>query len=211
MKRFIFGRSLYLSARCESTGVYDRASKQVGHVPFGKSDLVAKDMQLLTSTITRLLGTNNSSLLNRIACHYFNPGTISAAKHVRPLILLLVSQATNIDPASTSSSISPYTPVNNPAVTPDIIPNTPDIPPFFSIDAPLGKFTSDWRNQTRGHSLELPLSPITARQRRLCQIIEMIHTASLLHDDVIDNADTRRSVPTPNATNGNKMAILAGK
>jgi len=47
-------------------------------------------------------------------------------------------------------------------------------------------------------------------QRRLAQISEMIHTASLFHDDVIDNADTRRNMPTVHKVFGDKMAILAG-
>lgn len=38
----------------------------------------------------------------------------------------------------------------------------------------------------------------------------MIHTASLLHDDVIDEADTRRGVPSVNKVFGAKLAILAG-
>jgi hexaprenyl-diphosphate synthase len=38
----------------------------------------------------------------------------------------------------------------------------------------------------------------------------MIHTASLLHDDVIDTSLTRRNASTANAEFGNKMAILAG-
>jgi len=47
-------------------------------------------------------------------------------------------------------------------------------------------------------------------QRRLAEITEMIHTASLFHDDVIDNADTRRGQPAAHRAFGNKMAILAG-
>jgi solanesyl diphosphate synthase len=47
-------------------------------------------------------------------------------------------------------------------------------------------------------------------QRRLAEISEMIHTASLFHDDVIDGADTRRGVPAVHMVFGNKMAILAG-
>jgi solanesyl diphosphate synthase len=47
-------------------------------------------------------------------------------------------------------------------------------------------------------------------QRRLAEISEMIHTASLFHDDVIDGADTRRNVPAVHKVFGNKMAILAG-
>ena len=47
-------------------------------------------------------------------------------------------------------------------------------------------------------------------QRRLAEIAEMIHTASLFHDDVIDESDVRRGKPSANAVFGNKMAILAG-
>ena len=38
----------------------------------------------------------------------------------------------------------------------------------------------------------------------------MIHVASLLHDDVIDNAETRRGLKSLNSFLGNKLAILAG-
>ena len=41
-------------------------------------------------------------------------------------------------------------------------------------------------------------------------IVELIHAASLLHDDVIDDADTRRSKPSLNALYGNKTAIMLG-
>eukprot|EP00899_Mesostigma_viride_P013081 jgi/Mesvir1/21774/Mv04173-RA.2 len=55
----------------------------------------------------------------------------------------------------------------------------------------------------------------TMAHRRYCQskiaeISEMIHVASLLHDDVIDKATTRRGVKSVNALLGNKLAILAG-
>ena len=38
----------------------------------------------------------------------------------------------------------------------------------------------------------------------------MIHTASLLHDDVIDMSDIRRGVASVNSSFGNKLAVLAG-
>jgi len=41
-------------------------------------------------------------------------------------------------------------------------------------------------------------------------IVELIHAASLLHDDVIDDAYTRRSKPSLNALYGNKTAIMLG-
>ncbi|RQM10678.1 hypothetical protein B5M09_001180 [Aphanomyces astaci] len=57
-----------------------------------------------------------------------------------------------------------------------------------------------------------PKSPeyIAASQQRLAEITEMIHTASLLHDDVIDEADTRRGMQSVNKVFGSKLSILAG-
>jgi octaprenyl-diphosphate synthase len=43
-----------------------------------------------------------------------------------------------------------------------------------------------------------------------CAIVEMIHLASLLHDDVIDNADTRRGRASINAIYDNHSAIMFG-
>ncbi|WP_445632310.1 solanesyl diphosphate synthase [Nostoc sp. DSM 114161] len=51
---------------------------------------------------------------------------------------------------------------------------------------------------------------ITPRHRRLAEITEMIHTASLVHDDVVDESDVRRGVPTVHSLFGNRIAILAG-
>ena len=44
----------------------------------------------------------------------------------------------------------------------------------------------------------------------LATAVEMLHNASLLHDDVIDRADTRRGQPSVNARWGNATAVLVG-
>ncbi|GAV03292.1 hypothetical protein RvY_13737 [Ramazzottius varieornatus] len=54
------------------------------------------------------------------------------------------------------------------------------------------------------------VSTVAAKQRRVAVITEMIHTASLIHDDVIDEADTRRNQPSLHKVWGEKKAILAG-
>ncbi len=45
---------------------------------------------------------------------------------------------------------------------------------------------------------------------RLAAVVEMIHAATLVHDDVIDIAQTRRGKPSTNAVWGNQTSVLAG-
>ena len=45
---------------------------------------------------------------------------------------------------------------------------------------------------------------------RLGAVVEMVHTATLVHDDIIDGAQTRRGRPSPNTTWGNEKCVLAG-
>src|SRR5262245_2819021 len=51
---------------------------------------------------------------------------------------------------------------------------------------------------------------VTAAHPVLGAVVEMIHTATLVHDDVLDNASVRRHVPTVNAGWGNQASILLG-
>jgi len=45
---------------------------------------------------------------------------------------------------------------------------------------------------------------------RLGAVVELIHSATLIHDDVIDGADTRRGRPSANSRWGNHRSVLAG-
>jgi octaprenyl-diphosphate synthase len=45
---------------------------------------------------------------------------------------------------------------------------------------------------------------------RLAAIVELLHTATLIHDDVIDSADTRRGRPSANSKWGNHKSVLGG-
>lgn len=45
---------------------------------------------------------------------------------------------------------------------------------------------------------------------RLGAVVEMVHTATLVHDDIIDGAQTRRGRPSPNTRWGNEKCVLAG-
>ena len=58
--------------------------------------------------------------------------------------------------------------------------------------------------------LILKIAGVNEESIKLCAIVEMIHAASLLHDDVIDEADTRRGQPSVNALYDNKTSIMFG-
>ncbi len=50
----------------------------------------------------------------------------------------------------------------------------------------------------------------SADHRKIGVILELIHMATLVHDDIIDDATTRRMVPTSNAKWGNGLSVLLG-
>ncbi|MEJ2581426.1 MAG: polyprenyl synthetase family protein [Acidobacteriota bacterium] len=60
----------------------------------------------------------------------------------------------------------------------------------------------DWTRSTH--------SSIGERDVRYAAIVEMIHTATLIHDDIIDGSDLRRGKPTANNTWGNQKTVLVG-
>ena len=51
---------------------------------------------------------------------------------------------------------------------------------------------------------------ITHAHRVVAAVVEMIHMATLIHDDVLDEADTRRGGRTINELHGNEMAVMLG-
>ena len=62
-------------------------------------------------------------------------------------------------------------------------------------------------------ALALPHYNEELHYEKICHIaaaFEMLHTATLVHDDVIDKASMRRGQPTLNDTSGNHAAVLAG-
>lgn len=148
--------------------------------------VVAKEMKFLTGNIRKLLGSGHPSL-DRAAKYY----TQAEGKHVRPLIVLLMSRATSLCPkapqqrrtAAIDTAISPL------SILSDANPSSPPTSPPADTATP---------------------QDILPSQRRLAEITELIHTASLLHDDVIDHSVSRRGAPSANLEFGNKMAVLAG-
>ncbi|KAJ5198328.1 Terpenoid synthase [Penicillium cinerascens] len=154
--------------------------------------IVGKELKFLSKNIRQLLGSGHPAL-DKVAKYY----TRSEGKHMRPLLVLLMSQATALDPRKQHNPASP-SPVDNPLSSPSILDDAnPDVNPLVSRSA-------ESKYDFLGDDNILP------SQRRLAEITELIHTASLLHDDVIDNAVTRRASSSANTAFGNKMAVLAG-
>jgi hexaprenyl-diphosphate synthase len=149
--------------------------------------LAQSELATLSQTIRDdLLGTDHP-VLNQAASYFFNQDH-AGGKQIRPMMVLLLSRAladammceTTTTTAAATNSYSSSSLSSSPS------------PSLFTT--PL-----DWQR-----------SDLPQAQRRLAEISEIIHTASLFHDDVIDGADTRRGFPALHKVFGNKMAILAG-
>ena len=158
--------------------------------------IVGKEMKFLRRNIQQLLGSGHP-ILDTVAKYY----TQSEGKHVRPLLVLLMSRATALAPKAPRSPSTTPNPGIDESLSPPMVLS--DINPSSSTPISLSSSKSE-AEYASGYSNILP------SQRRLAEITELIHTASLLHDDVIDNSVARRSTPSANVTFGNKMAVLAG-
>ncbi|EJT75562.1 hexaprenyl pyrophosphate synthase [Gaeumannomyces tritici R3-111a-1] len=159
--------------------------------------IVAKEMKFLTGNIRQLLGSGHPSL-DRVAKYY----TQAEGKHVRPLIVLLMSRATSLCPKAPRNR---YMDAAAPGIDAPITPLgiLGDVNPSTTAAAPT--------SQSSPSTTTLEGDPdILPSQRRLAEIAELIHTASLLHDDVIDHSVSRRGSPSANLEFGNKMAVLGG-
>ncbi len=144
----------------------------------------------MTSNIRQLLGSGHP-MLDTVSKYY----TQSEGKYIRPMLVLLMSQATALLPTRprkwTQEAGHVDAPFTAQSILRDANPSSPLTAPRMEVEE-------------RDDSSVLP------SQRRLAEITELIHTASLLHDDVIDISTSRRGNPSANICFGNKMAVLAG-
>ena len=91
---------------------------------------------------------------------------------------------------------------------------TAALAPYRSPLAPLVSHLKHYRGKRLRPALLLlaarACGRVTPHHHTLAAAVEMIHTATLVHDDVLDEAELRRHVPTVNAGWGNKVSILLG-
>ncbi len=193
--------------------------------------VVAKEMKYLIGDVRKLLGSGHPAL-DRVAKYY----TQAEGKHMRPLIVLLMSRATVLCPkvpeaelqqasqqhqqhpanyaqTGTGSSLQQAPLLASAGVDMNISPLSvlSDFNPAWAPStSPPSSSSSSLPPSTPSADDTTEVAEILPSQRRLAEITELIHTASLLHDDVIDHSESRRGAPSANLEFGNKMAVLAG-
>lgn len=89
---------------------------------------------------------------------------------------------------------------------------------YLKTDTPLLDKILDYILKQKGKQIRPALVMLSAhltgnvneRTFRGAILVELLHTATLVHDDVVDDADMRRSLPSINALWKNKIAVLIG-
>ncbi|KAJ6474608.1 terpenoid synthase [Mycena vitilis] len=188
--------------------------------------LVAPELDALRKSLLGLLGSAHPGL-DEIAKYYF----LHPSKQMRPLLVLLFARATNglghgwrdkRWAAECDGAGGRAEELDRPLTRADVLndwnPSMPDTTASFaSVFSLVPPASLPPRPPLPAAFSPVPPTPMLAdpacllpTQRRLAQIVEMIHVASLLHDDVIDASALRRGAPSAPAAFGNKLAVLGG-
>ncbi|EGV60739.1 hexaprenyl pyrophosphate synthetase mitochondrial precursor [Yamadazyma tenuis ATCC 10573] len=177
--------------------------------------IVSHEMSNLAKSISNLIGSGHP-VLNRVSSYYFE----AEGKNVRPLIVLLLAKSLSQIPLEQRNRIKidsldvtdqkPFsgTPSQTVVAGKSVDDSLSPLSILYGINP---KVILDPLSKPMDRLPEFDaMNGILPKQRRLAEIVEMIHTATLLHDDVIDSSDSRRGRPSGNIAFTNKMAILAG-
>ncbi|KAG4300802.1 hypothetical protein PCANB_002845 [Pneumocystis canis] len=189
-KRFITKSTGQFSNIYETLKFSSKTTEEINaNLYTNQMKLVESEMSHLTHNIRKLFDSCHP-ILHEVANYYIQ----TQGKHVRPLIVLLISKAANLSPKISDWNDQMRHKYNDPISSAKIVNDNDPDRPLSSYQIAMDPTETD----------------IHPSQRRLAEITEMIHTASLLHDDVIDNSEVRRGMPSGNHVFGNKMAVLAG-
>lgn len=193
--------------------------------------LLKPQLDHLRERLLNLVGSAHPTLTD-IAKYYF----LHPSKQLRPVLILLISRATNglgSDwdlkkwAAECEGAGGRAEELDSPLSRPDVLndwnPSMPDhtasFASVFSLVSPRPPKPPPLSPPSRRAPTSASSTPVMTladdalvlpTQTRLAQIVEMIHVASLLHDDVLDRADLRRGAPSAPSTFGNKYTILGG-
>jgi len=168
--------------------------------------LVQKELQFISDRMRVAVQTDLPALANA-AEYFFKYG--AEGKRMRPTVLLLMASA--LGPVSSSSGSGSGGNADDARARENVGRRVSSAFTSSSFGS------SSLSRETSAEEETVDLSPAhevpsdkRQRQRRLAEITELIHVASLLHDDVLDGSATRRGLRALNLEVGNKLAILAG-
>ncbi|KAG7440505.1 terpenoid synthase [Guyanagaster necrorhizus] len=166
--------------------------------------LLADHLAQVRGALFDLLGSS-SPTLDEIAKYYF----LQPSKQLRPLIILLLAQATNgLGKNWEKRRLEGVQDLDLPLSRADVLN---DFNP--SIPTKTASFSEKWdihSTTAANPTSQKEWNGILPTQTRLAQIVEMIHAASLLHDDVIDESPLRRGAVSAPQAYGSKLAVLGG-
>ena len=157
------------------------------------AELVQWDMAAVEAALTSL--PRSERIVHRSASHLLDQG----GKRLRPLCVALASRVGSGEPleqALTSSPTQPRATVSK--ATPDEAAADDDKEP-----SPVGR-------PSVAAPCASPHSGPQAAARELGVAVELVHCATLLHDDVVDDSDQRRGAPAARTLYGNAASIFAG-
>jgi geranylgeranyl pyrophosphate synthase len=169
--------------------------------------MVEQELQPFSDSIKELV-SSDQPILSMAAKHFFEK---RHGKRFRPTIVQLIAKA-----ASATVPMEEQVVVNSSASV-----NESNHVQHHSLEA---DHTSEgstktiaawqWSGASSTNGVVTPEnhkgSDVWRKQAQLGQIVEMIHVASLIHDDVLDEADTRRGGEAVHKLYSNKVAVLAG-
>ncbi|KAF8642458.1 hypothetical protein AX16_009459 [Volvariella volvacea WC 439] len=190
--------------------------------------LTGPTLASLRTSILPIL-TSGHPALSELTSYYF----LHPSKQIRPLIIVLLSLATNglgsrwetkYWQSQTTGAGGKEEELDWPLTRTDVLNDwNPERPKNvtgkwedgFTIGQPVHERLRPHTPPARPSSpssAPTPFTPSTVlpSQLRLAQIVELVHAASLLHDDVIDASPLRRGAPSAPAAFGNKLSVLGG-
>jgi len=158
--------------------------------------MVEKELQPFSESVKELV-SSDQPLLSMAAKHFFEK---RHGKRFRPTVVQLIAKA-----------VACVTPEDSSLTT------GPTCNADAGVDIVGGCSGWEWSGASK---IEIEGGIVTPdnhqgsetwrRQAQLGQIVEMIHVASLIHDDVLDEAETRRGGESVHKLYSNKVAVLAG-
>jgi len=191
------------------------------------STTLSPNLEVLRKNLLDLVHSHHP-VLDKITKHYFQ----QPSKQIRPLLILLFSQATNglgkdwqlkLWESTHSGGGGCQDELDIPFSPPDILTDyNPRFPQYTERFQDTFVMVYDnsrvqRRPKQKPQATLPPTTPtlhpstyILPTQLRLALIVEITHTASLLHDDVLDASTLRRGVPSAPAKFTNKLSLLSG-